>query len=117
MMLALAVTTALAGATASNASATSASFCGNQYTPAHGWCYYGVPYPWKYVQAYYSGSGSFSICAAFNNYYSRVTLFKTCAAGFTGGCYYGGDGSADAGVGNTDGNRHTIAGYTDNTSC
>src|SRR3954469_7203638 len=58
-LLGLAITACLGAVGASGASATSATFCGGGFTPAHGWCYHGVNAAWKYVEADYSGSGSF----------------------------------------------------------
>ena len=120
LALTLAVAASLAAGTATSATATSASYCGGGFTPAHGWCYYGVPFGWRYVQATYGGRGSFNICAALNNYTTRATLFKDCrtaSGGYAGGCYFGGSSNADPGVGNTDNNQHTISGYADNVSC
>jgi hypothetical protein len=115
----LAVVAVLAAtAFTSQASATSVNYCGGQYTPAHGWCWWGGAFPWRYAEADYYGGGSFQVCAALVNYFSRVTRVKDCrSGGFAATCYFGGDGSLDAGVGNTDGNRHTIYGYADNTTC
>jgi hypothetical protein len=102
----------------SQASASYVNFCGGQYTPAHGWCYWGGAYSWRYVEADYYGAGSFQVCAALNNYFTRTTRVKDCRTdGFAAACYFGGDSALDPGVGNTDDNRHTIFGYADNTSC
>jgi hypothetical protein len=114
------VTTAVLMGTAfaSQAPAASVNFCGGQYTPAHGWCYWGGAAAWRYVEADYYGAGGFQVCAALNNYVLRTTRVKDCrSGGFAGACYFGGDTSLDPGVGNTDGNRHTIYGYADDTSC
>jgi hypothetical protein len=121
-LLALSATGAMAAGIASGASGASVGFCGSVYTAAHGWCYNGAPFGWRYVEADYYGGGNFGICAAVNNYYTRVTRFKDCrnivtSNGYAGGCYTGGDTAVDPGVGNQDDNRHTINGYANNFSC
>jgi hypothetical protein len=97
--------------------AASISYCGQadgRFTPAHGWCYAGWPGYWRHASAAYNGSGSFGICAAMNDFYSRVTLVKRCSTPpyfGVGVNYCGSNRNADPGVGNQDNNRHTITGY------
>src|SRR5690349_19547145 len=121
-LLALVTAGALGAGIASGASGASVNYCGSVYTPAHGWCYNGAPYGWRYVESDYYGGGNFYICAALNNYYSRVTRIKDCrnivdSGGYAGACYFGGDSAVDPGTGNQDDNRHTINGYANNFSC
>src|SRR3954447_19903846 len=121
--LALVCTAALgAGIASGAANGAAVNYCDAVYTPAHGWCYNGAPFAWRYVQSTYSGSGSFGICAAVNNYYTRVTRFKDCrnivaSNGYAGGCTNTSDTQLDPGTGNQDDNRHTIHGYANNYSC
>jgi hypothetical protein len=122
LLLALVTTAVLGAGVASSASGTQVWYCSGQYTPAHGWCYNGAPFHWTYMESDYYGGGDLSICAAVNNYFTRVTRNKICRNiviynGYAGGCTNSSDPDLDPGTGNEDGNRHTINGYSNNTTC
>jgi hypothetical protein len=122
--------TAVGGIGASAAPAFDSSYCGDRYTAAHGSCWFsdvgGGNHSWIANHATYSGTGSFDICAAIDYYpHSSPSLISRCTPNKATGTdafvsYCGSDqqvANKDAGVGNTDGNRHHIAGYATTSGC
>jgi hypothetical protein len=112
---------------ANPASAFDATYCGDRYTAAHDWCWYSFysgNHSWTSNETTYSGGGSFDVCSAISVYPRSTTLAKSCQpnkpTGYDAYVSYCGSPTVadkDAGVGNTDNNQHTIAGYARTGGC
>lgn len=104
-------------------SASTRTYCGQVLTPAYDECWWstqiGGAHSWKYNAVYYSGSGSFVVCALIT-YYPRSGLgVSSCgqvdntglADALVTWCPSDRNvANKDVAVGNRDNNRHTLQG-------